>query len=379
MAQTFDEFISKRLGYGVDVDNYPKDNPYQCMDLMHIYCVEVLGISDLSVLRSPSAKDVFLNFPNVTGNALFEKIDNTPDNVPQKGDIIFWGTEVGPAGHVAIFIDGDVHQFKSFDQNWPVGSLCSAVTHTYKGVLGWLRFKGTPEVKTTQQFQQELLSQQDATSQCQTQLKTALDQVIQLQSQIDSYNSQVSGYKMQLNDLQTKYDSECRKNQDLNEANKKISGENQDNAEKAYDSERLAKDRANYLHMIADSLQIQYDPTDDKKLVDEVLHSVATMQKQQQENPEITQLQAIVKQFISMGINNYLTAKGLETIDFTKTDPQLIEKISLYMSDLTNELLSMNAGITPITTTVSESVKAPKKGFFSSVLQSLLQLVLVQE
>lgn len=132
------DFISKYNGRGIDFDGVYGD---QCMDLMHQFCVEVLGINDGSVLAAPSAKDVYLNFPNVNGSVYFEKIDNTPDNVPLEGDILFWGTKIGPYGHVAVFLNGNTSKFSSFDQNWPVGAKCAIVDHTYNGLLGWLRFK----------------------------------------------------------------------------------------------------------------------------------------------------------------------------------------------------------------------------------------------
>lgn len=137
---TIDEFIGKWNGRGIDFDNYYGD---QCMDLMHQYHVEVLGITDGRTLAAPAAKDVYLNFPNVFNSHLFEQIKNTPTGVPQKGDIIFWGTGLGTFGHVAIFIEGDANKFKSFDQNFPTGSKCKVVEHTYTGVLGWLRPKAT--------------------------------------------------------------------------------------------------------------------------------------------------------------------------------------------------------------------------------------------
>lgn len=138
---TFDQFITKYNGKGIDFDGY---YGFQCMDLMHQYIKDVLGQADPNILRSPTANLVYKNFPNVGGSSLFAKINNTPTGVPQKGDILFWGTGLGPAGHVAIYISGDVNKFKSFDQNFPVGSLSHTQAHDYKAMLGWLRYKNSP-------------------------------------------------------------------------------------------------------------------------------------------------------------------------------------------------------------------------------------------
>ena len=139
MALSLREFIDKWDGRGIDFDGYYGD---QCMDLMHQYHVEVLGITDGRTLAAPSAKEVFLKFDTRFNHHLFEKIDNTPTGVPEPGDIMLWGEGIGPWGHVAIFVDGDVNSFNSFDQNFPTGSKCHIQKHNYSGVLGWLRYKG---------------------------------------------------------------------------------------------------------------------------------------------------------------------------------------------------------------------------------------------
>lgn len=144
---TFDQFITKYTNKYVDFDGY---YGYQCMDLMHQYIKEVLGQPDPAILRAPTANLVYKNFPNVGGSSLFTKINNTPTGVPQKGDILFWGTKLGPAGHVAVFVDGNVNKLRSFDQNFPIGSKCHIQGHDYNGMLGWLRFKVQPVDKLTQ-------------------------------------------------------------------------------------------------------------------------------------------------------------------------------------------------------------------------------------
>ncbi len=129
---TFQEFLTKWNGKYIDTDNA---YGAQCMDLMHQYCVEVFGLEQ-SVLAAPSAKQAY-----ETGNDLFTKTPNTPTDVPQEGDIVFWTNE--PYGHVAIFIEGDVQSFRSFDQNYPTGSPCHVQNHTYASVGGWLHYKGS--------------------------------------------------------------------------------------------------------------------------------------------------------------------------------------------------------------------------------------------
>lgn len=130
------EFITKYNGKGIDHDN---SFGYQCMDLAHKYAIEVIG---QDIPSAPAAKDVWNK--TTTG---YDKIKNTPEGLPQKGDIIIWGTEVGPYGHIAVFLEGNLTTFTSFDQNFPINSLCHKQLHSYgitsQGVLGWLHPKTT--------------------------------------------------------------------------------------------------------------------------------------------------------------------------------------------------------------------------------------------
>ena len=137
---TFKAFIDKYNNKFYDMNGYPKDNPFQCMDLMRAYLKEVLGYGFFELPTTNFAKNVYKQFQP---SKKFTKVKNTPMGVPQQGDIIFWDGPVlgvtGIAGHVAIFWDGDVNSFVSFDQNWKTGTSCHLQRHGYRGVMGWLR------------------------------------------------------------------------------------------------------------------------------------------------------------------------------------------------------------------------------------------------
>lgn len=133
---TLTDFITKWNGKYVDTDNAYGG---QCMDLMHQWIVEGVGLADQKILAAAAAKNVYTNFDSILGHEYFEKIANTPAGIPQEGDIVFWGN--GTYGHVAIFIEGDSKMLKSFDQNYPTGTPCHIQTHNYIGCLGWLHPK----------------------------------------------------------------------------------------------------------------------------------------------------------------------------------------------------------------------------------------------
>lgn len=78
-------------------------------------------------------------------NNRYEYIANTPDAVPQPGDIIIWSSALpgsGGAGHEAVCLYPlpGTGTFVSVDQNWG-GKTVHAVTHNYSYVLGWMRMK----------------------------------------------------------------------------------------------------------------------------------------------------------------------------------------------------------------------------------------------
>jgi CHAP domain-containing protein len=135
---THDDFVSKYKGRYIDYDGA---YGYQCVDLMRLYQKEVFEVPPNSIPAAGYARDIYKNFKP---NQYFDKINNTPTGIPQKGDIIFFNTYpfvYGIAGHVAIYHEGNVNTLISFDQNYPTNTACHLQKHSYRGCLGWLRRK----------------------------------------------------------------------------------------------------------------------------------------------------------------------------------------------------------------------------------------------
>jgi len=128
---TYEEFKNKYNGQPIDFDGAYGD---QCVDLAQQYNKECLNGP---FLVGDGAKDIFFTFPA----SIYECIYNEATNFPSQGDIVIWGTLIGPWGHIAIFDHGDASSFVSFDQNWPLDSKCHFEGHDYYGVLGWLHPK----------------------------------------------------------------------------------------------------------------------------------------------------------------------------------------------------------------------------------------------
>lgn len=125
---TIQQFFDANLGKGLDFDHYYGD---QCVDLAQYYNRDVVG----GPVLTGNAADIWTSYPQQT----YTRIANSPSGVPMLGDIVIWdGSLNGGPGHIAVFKEGDANHFTSFDQNWPLASLCHFQSHDYAKVLGWL-------------------------------------------------------------------------------------------------------------------------------------------------------------------------------------------------------------------------------------------------
>lgn len=144
---TLQDFKNKYLGKQVEYHSYGAGAYNQCVDLVNQYINEVLDnhTKDYTEIIGTNAKDFNTRYDPED----FDFIANTPNGVPQEGDIVIWnGKAGGGAGHVAIFLEGDVNSFRSLDQNWSQKERVTLETHNYTNVSGWLRPK---KVASTEQ------------------------------------------------------------------------------------------------------------------------------------------------------------------------------------------------------------------------------------
>ena len=139
----YSEFISEYNGKSFDYDGV---SGVQCVDLIKMYLNKVFGLNPGAW---GNAKDYYENFNNLPLKNSFDRIANTPEFVPQKGDIAVWGAGLGNTyGHVAIATgEGNTSNFYTYDLNWN-GKTVHKVNHTYKGFLGVLRPKDQSKIGT---------------------------------------------------------------------------------------------------------------------------------------------------------------------------------------------------------------------------------------
>ena len=146
MKTTLKDFIQKYNNKFVE--KYDSSNPRQCVDLFLAYLDEVLGHGSLIPIGINPAYDIYNKVHK--WSSFSKKIKNTPQALPQYGDVIVWSSGFGPAGHVGIFIEGDLNKFKAFVQNDPVKSPSIIKEYTYTKVLGWLRPDNLPTENMTE-------------------------------------------------------------------------------------------------------------------------------------------------------------------------------------------------------------------------------------
>lgn len=133
--KTLEQFIKENNGKQVEVTG-SANAKFQCVDLVNLYIRDVLG---LPIVEWTNAQD----FPKKCLPPKYEYILNGDTNFPLKGDIVIWSSKDN-VGHIAICIEnGNINNFKSFDQNWSKPLYCTLETHVYTGtnhkVIGWLR------------------------------------------------------------------------------------------------------------------------------------------------------------------------------------------------------------------------------------------------
>ena len=133
---TFKEYINNVKGTFIDYDGV---YGVQCFDLVNDYIVKVLGAKPFI---GKGADEIYNNYMKQPSKDKFLRIPNSPEFIPQEGDIIVWSNTLnGTVGHCAIATgEGTTEWFTSWEQNWTGNGDCTAkIRHDYSHVLGVLR------------------------------------------------------------------------------------------------------------------------------------------------------------------------------------------------------------------------------------------------
>ena len=127
----YDAFVAFFNGIYCDYDGADGD---QCFDLANAYSRWIGGQSFVG-----ATADLIYN----QAGDFYTAIPNTPDGVPQKGDLVIWSW---PHVGIATGENSNTSQFEVLEQNDPTDSDCHIKQYlNYNGVIGWLRPKVLPD------------------------------------------------------------------------------------------------------------------------------------------------------------------------------------------------------------------------------------------
>ena len=212
VSLSFQEFLNKYNGQQ-NVGN-TTENTGQCVGLVAVW-VDALSLPHIW----GNACDLFVN----ANEKFFTKILNTPDAIPQAGDIIVWSAKFnGTVGHTGIATGtADINTFECFEQNDPLKSNCHLKTYNYNFVTGWLR----PKVSSVG-VDPVILAQSDAFIAICTKLNLPanrdivladLDKLITMQDAVMQKDKQIQDAQTQITNLGTtlsQKDTELKQLQD---------------------------------------------------------------------------------------------------------------------------------------------------------------------
>jgi hypothetical protein len=116
ITNKLNRFVDNTQGQFQEVSD--KNNVWQCMDLAYewIFCLDI----PKATIQHTYAYEVFTKPTDLT-RQYFEIIPNSPDFIPQDGDIVVY--KGGEAGHIAIALGGGSKtKFLQYEQNKPLGT-----------------------------------------------------------------------------------------------------------------------------------------------------------------------------------------------------------------------------------------------------------------
>lgn len=213
----YQDFFNQNNGKG-DVGDTP-ENKGQCVGLIEVWT------DNLELPHTwGNAKDLL----NDADPAHFTIIKNTPQGVPEQGDIVVWsGAYNNGPGHTGICHgNANTDTFDCFEQNDPLNSPCHVKNYNYTSVLGWLKPSVKPTVEVFADKFNELVDKSTAVDSISQLLGISytkdilvgkIKTMISYQSQLEDQNrqkdqsladakSQIADLEKQLGDLKTEHD-----------------------------------------------------------------------------------------------------------------------------------------------------------------------------
>lgn len=196
---------------------------------------------------------------------------------------------------------------------------------------------------------------------------------------VDSYISEISGLKLQIEDYKKKYEEELQENKEINATLETYAGTRKEYGQETLDAQHKVTELEKDMNKIADELQLQYSPTEDKKLVDEILEEIRLYNQKirDAESPESQLARGIISLMDKhLALNNYLEKLNMEPINVDDlTDSEIKEKLDIFIQKVRMELLkdpkenTTEVMVEKAVSTIQDTIK--KKGFLERILRRL--------
>lgn len=201
---------------------------------------------------------------------------------------------------------------------------------------------------------------------------------------IDSYISTVSEYTRQLEELKKKYEDEQKLVISLRGEITALHSQDKDYGQEALDAQHKVTELQEGLAKIGGYMELQYDPADDKKLVEEILGEIAHRDKliKDSQSPEVQLVKIILKKLDKyLAMNTYLEKLNMDAIDIEQlTDEEIAEKLEYFLAQVQHELLKEPVSIpqeVKADSSIKQSIK--KRNVLVRLIKGILGKVLVLE
>lgn len=144
----FRDFIDITLGRKIDTDGFPKEQPYQCVDLAKYFNECYNPEFQVYCSKTGYAKD-WATEKNTNG-LLDHFLETTVDNMIE-GTLVVWGNcKVAPNSHIGFFVgDNGNGTFRCLQQNAPYPYVTLS-NISYEGIIGAFIPKQLLEEKATE-------------------------------------------------------------------------------------------------------------------------------------------------------------------------------------------------------------------------------------
>jgi hypothetical protein len=215
MKEKLNQFIDNTNGQFIEVSS--NSALYQCMDLCYLW-VFALGFPKATI-QNQYAYQAFANPKEITYQ-YFDLIPNTPDGIPQDGDIVVWkATSGNVAGHIAVALGGGTtSKFKCFEQNSPLGTSAHVGEKSYTNVLGWLRPKIQESSVTEPNWFKTLQQEAGLSLEREGEFRTFWDKAKRYDDDVRSLQEQIKSANEALADRALEVSLLTEKNQKLSDA-----------------------------------------------------------------------------------------------------------------------------------------------------------------